>query len=68
MRYTRHPWILLEMLVIKFTAGENYSLEEVEKEKDEYFLDFSTKKDVSESSKKNAAIREEVPLRKKIQD
>ena len=68
MRYTRHPWILLEMLVIKFTAGENYSLEEVEKEKDEYFLDFSTKKDVSESSKKNAAIREEVSPKKKIQD
>ncbi|GAH66404.1 unnamed protein product, partial [marine sediment metagenome] len=47
MRYTRHPWILLEMLVIKFTAGENYSLKEVEEEKDKYFLDFSTKKDVS---------------------
>ena len=68
MRYTRHPWILLEMLVIKFTAGENYSLKEVEKEKDEYFLDFSTKKDVSESGKKNAVAREEVPPKKKIRD
>ncbi len=68
MRYTRHPWILLEMLVIKFTAGENYSLKEVEEKKDEYFLDFSTKKDVSESGKKNAVKREEVPPKKKIQD
>lgn len=68
MRYTCHPWILLEMLVIKFTAGENYSLKEVEEEKDEYFLDFSTKKDVSGSGKKNAVTREEVPPKKKIQD
>ena len=68
MRYTRHPWILLEMLVIKFTAGENYSLKEVEEEKDEYFLDFSAKKDVSESGKKNAGTREEVPPKKKIRD
>jgi len=68
MRYTHHPWILLEMLVIKFTAGENYSLKEVEEEKDEYFLDFSAKKDVSESGKKNAGTREEVPPKKKIRD
>lgn len=68
MRYTRHPWILLEMLVIKFTAGENYSLKEVEEKKDEYLLDFSTKKDVSESGKKNAVTREEDPPKKKIQD
>jgi len=68
MRYTRHPWILLEMLVIKFTAGEKYSLKEVEEEKDEHFLDFSAKKDVSISSKKNAETREEVPPKKKIQD
>jgi len=68
MRYTRHPWILLEMLVIKFTAGENFSLKEVEEEKDEYFLDFSAKKDVSESGKKNAGKREEVLPKKKIQD
>ena len=68
MRYTRHPWILLEMLVIKFTVGENYSLKEVGEEKDKYFLDFSTKKDVSGSGKKNAVTREEVPPKKKIQD
>jgi len=68
MRYTHHPWILLEMLVIKFTAGENYSLKKVEEKKDEYFLDFSTKKDVSESGKKNAVTRTEVPPKKKIQD
>ncbi|TET10299.1 MAG: DNA polymerase III subunit gamma/tau [Candidatus Atribacteria bacterium] len=68
MRYTRHPWILLEMLVIKFTAGENYSLKEVEEEKDEHFLDFSAKKDVSISGKKNAETREEVQTKKKIQD
>jgi DNA polymerase-3 subunit gamma/tau len=71
MRYTRHPWILLEMLVIKFTVGKNYSLKEVEEEKDEYFLDFSAKeakKDVSISGKKNAETREEVPPKKKIQD
>jgi len=68
MRYIRHPWILLEMLVIKFTAAENYFLKEVEEEKDEYFLDFSIKKDVSISGKKNAETREELPLKKKIQD
>jgi DNA polymerase-3 subunit gamma/tau len=68
IRYTRHPWILLEMLVIKFTAGENYSLKEVEEKKDEYFLDFSVKKDVSISGRKNAETREEVPPKKKIQD
>ena len=68
MRYIRHPWILLEMLVIKFTAAENYSLKEVKEEKDEYFLDFSTKEDVSISGKKNTGTREEVPPKKKIQD
>ena len=68
MRYTRHPWILLEMLVVKFTAGENYSLKEVEKEKDEHSLDFSVKKDVTKSSKKNAGTKKEVPPKKKILD
>lgn len=68
MRYTRHPWILLEMLVIKFTAGKNYSLKEVEEEKDEYFLDLSAKEDVSISGKKNAETREEVQIKKKVQD
>ena len=68
MRYIRHPWILLEMLVIKFTAAENYSLKEVKEEKDEYFLDFSTKEDVSIPGKKNAGIREEMPPKKSIQD
>jgi DNA polymerase-3 subunit gamma/tau len=68
MRYTLHPWILLEMLVIKFTAGENYFLKEVEEEKDEYFLDFSAKKDISISDKKNAETRKEVQTKKKIQD
>jgi DNA-binding YbaB/EbfC family protein len=68
IRYTRHPWILLEMLVIKFTAVENYSLKEVEEKKDEHFIDFSTKKDVSISSKRNTEKREELPPKKKIQD
>lgn len=68
MKYTRHPWILLEMLVIKFTAGENYSLKEVNEEKDEHFLDFSAKNDVSISGRKNAETREEVQTKKKIQD
>jgi DNA polymerase-3 subunit gamma/tau len=68
MRYTRHPWILLEMLVIKFTAGENYSLKEVEEKKDEYFLDLSAKKDVLISGKKTVETREEVQTKKKIQD
>ncbi len=39
MRYTHHPWILLEMLVIKFTTGGNYSLKELEEEKDTAQLD-----------------------------
>ena len=68
MRYTRHPWILLEMLIIKFTMGENYPLKEVEEEKDEYSLDFSAKKGVSEAGKKNAGTREEFPPKKKAQD
>jgi len=34
MRYTHHPWILLEMLVVKFTSGEKYSLKEFEEERD----------------------------------
>ena len=68
IKYTRHPWILLEMLVIKFTAGENFSLKEIEEEKDDYFLDFSTKKDALISGKKNAETREEVPAKKKVQD
>jgi len=68
MRYTRHPWILLEMLVVKFTAGENYSLKEVEKEKDEHSLDFSVKKYVTKLSKKNAGTKKEVPPKKKIRD
>ncbi|GAI31067.1 unnamed protein product [marine sediment metagenome] len=56
------------MLVIKFTAGENYSLKEVKEEKEEHFLDFSAKKDVSISGKKNAETEEEVPPKKKIQN
>ena len=68
MRYTRHPWILLEMLVIKFTAGENHSLKEVEEENNGYFSDFSAMKELSESGKKNTVIREEIPPKKKIHD
>jgi len=68
MRYTRHPWILLEMLVIKFTAGENHSLKEVEEENNGYFSDFSTMKELSESGKKNTVAREEIPPKKKIND
>jgi len=68
MRYTRHPWILLEMLVIKFTAGENHSLKEVEEENNGYFSDFSAMKELSESGKKNTVTREEMPPKKKIHD
>ncbi len=35
MMYTHHPWILLEILVIKFTVGKNYFLKEDESKKDE---------------------------------
>jgi len=68
MRYIRHPWILLEMLVIKFTAAESYSLKEMEEKKDEHFLHFSTEKDGSIAGKKNAGTKEEVPPKNKIQD
>ena len=68
MRYIRHPWILLEMLVIKFTAAESYSLKEMEEKKDEHFLHFSTKNDSSIAGKKNAGTKEEVPPKNKIQD
>jgi len=68
MRYTRHPWILLEMLTIKFTAGENYFLKEVEDKKDEHFLEFSAKKDISISDKKNTEIREELQAKRTIQN
>jgi len=68
MRYIRHPWILLEMLVIKFTAAESYSLKEMEEKKDEHFLHFSTEKDGSIAGKKDAGKKEEVPPKNKIQD
>jgi len=35
MMFTHHPWILLEILVIKFTVGKNYFLKEDESKKDE---------------------------------
>jgi len=57
-----------KVIGIPFTVAENYSLKEIEEEKDEYFLDFSEKKDVLVSGKKNTETREEVPSKKKIRD
>ncbi len=61
MRYTHHPWILLEMLVVKFTMGENYSLKEVEEERDTTQLD-------KKLNKKKVEKKEEVLLNKTVQN
>jgi len=61
MRYTHHPWILLEMLVVKFTSGENYSLKEVEKERDTPQLN-------KKLDKKKVEKKEEVLLKKAVQN
>lgn len=61
MRYTHHPWILLEMLLIKFTTGENYSLKEVEEERDTAQLD-------KKLDKKKVEKKEEVLLKKTVQN
>lgn len=55
IRYIRHPWILLEMLVIKFTAAESYAFN-------------SPQQDDSIPGKKNKGAREEIPPEKKIQE
>lgn len=68
VRYIRRPWILLEMLVIKFTTEESYLLKEVERNKGEYFSEFSTRKDKLILGKKNGGIREKEPLKKNIQE
>jgi len=68
MKYTYNPWILLEMLVLKFTAGEDYSSKEIEKDKDEGYLDLSKNKDIVESDNIKVKTREEIPPKKKIQD
>ena len=68
MKYTHNPWILLEMLVLKFTAGEDYSSKEIEKDKDEGYLDLSKNKDIVKSDNLKVKTREEIPPKKKIQD
>jgi DNA polymerase-3 subunit gamma/tau len=70
MKYTHNPWILLEMLVLKFTAGEDYSSKEMEKDKDEGYLDLSKNKakDIVKSATIKVKTREEIPPKKKIQD
>ncbi len=68
MKYTHNPWILLEMLVLKFTAGEDYSSKEIEKDKDEGYLDLSKNKDIVKSDNIKVKTREEIPPKKKIQD
>jgi DNA polymerase-3 subunit gamma/tau len=68
MKYTHNPWILLEMLVLKFTAGEDYSSKEIEKDKDEGYLDLSKDKDLVKLDNLKVKTREEIPPKKKIQD
>jgi DNA polymerase III subunit gamma/tau len=68
MKYTHNPWILLEMLVLKFTAGEDYSSKEIEKDKDEGYLDLSKNKDIVKSDNIKVKTREEIPPKKKIQN
>lgn len=68
MKYTHNPWILLEMLVLKFTAGEDYSSKEIEKDKDEGYLDLSKNQDIVKSDNLKVKTREEIPPKKKIQD
>lgn len=61
MKYTHHPWILLEMLVVKFTTGENYSLKEVEEKKDTAQLD-------KKLDKKKVEKKEELLPKKTVQN
>lgn len=68
MKYTHNPWILLEMLVLKFTAGEDYSSKEIEKDKDECYLDLSKNQDIVKSDSIKVKTREEIPPKKKIKD
>jgi len=68
MKYTYNPWILLEMLVLKFTAGEDYSSKEMEKNQDEGYLDLSKNKDIVKSDNIKVKTREEISPKKKIQD
>lgn len=68
MKYTHNPWILLEMLVLKFTAGEDYSSKEIEKDQDEGYLDLSKNQDIVKSDNLKVKTREEIPPKKKIQD
>jgi len=68
MKYTYNPWILLEMLVLKFTAGEDYSSKEMEKDQDEGYLDLSKNKDIVKSDNIKVKTREEISPKKKIQD
>jgi len=68
MKYTHNPWILLEMLVLKFTAGEDYASKEMEKDQDEGYLDLSKNQDIVKSDNLKVKTREEIPPKKKIQD
>lgn len=68
MKYTHNPWILLEMLVLKFTAGEDYPSKEIEKDKEECYLDLSKNQDIVKSDNLKVKTREEIPPKKKIQD
>jgi DNA polymerase-3 subunit gamma/tau len=68
MKYTHNPWILLEMLVLKFTAGEDYSSKEIEKDQDEGYLDLSKNQDIVKSDNLKVKTIEEIPPKKKIQD
>ncbi|PIX33286.1 MAG: DNA polymerase III subunit gamma/tau [Candidatus Infernicultor aquiphilus] len=68
MKYTHNPWILLEMLVLKFTAGEDYSSKEIEKDQDEGYLDLSKNQDIVKSDNLKVKTREEIPPKKKIQN
>jgi len=61
MRYNHHPWILLEMLVVKFTTGEDYLLKEVEEERDTAQLE-------KKLDKKKVEKKEEVHLKKTVQN
>ena len=76
MRYTHHPWILLEMLVVKFTSGENYSLKEDRDEKDKVEISVNPslvlEKDTillnKKLDKKKGEKKEEVLLKKAVQN
>ncbi|HEC92654.1 MAG TPA: DNA polymerase III subunit gamma/tau, partial [Candidatus Atribacteria bacterium] len=82
MIYTHHPWVLLEMLVIKFTREKNYFFKEVEEDeskKEEVKININSslktekgvvglKKELVEKVKKEEGEKEKLLSKKSVQN